>query len=268
LKPIATYLIGLLIGCCSFAQVGITKIAIVLLVVSLLGLLLFQIRISEITKKTAQLTTQKKLAEYELYALRSQMNPHFVFNSLAAIQYYINENDFVTSDKYLVKFSKLIRQFFEFSKEEEISLANELQLLENYLEIEKMRFKDKLNFTFSIDPNLDVQNTMIPSMLLQPVVENAVNHGIFNKEDMGTVHLNFKQLKCNQIRIDIEDDGVGISNTKKKENRKINSSMILQERLAVLNASKNWKSSYAAIEAFPEKNDKENKSTFKIEKIQ
>src|SRR5690606_1720957 len=113
-------------------------------------LVLYKIRNHEIAKKTKNINSQKQLAEFQLYALRSQLNPHFVSNSLAAIQYYINNNDFDQSEKYLVKFSKLIRRYFELSKEEEISLEDEIALLKSYLEIEKLRFKEKLNYTIEV----------------------------------------------------------------------------------------------------------------------
>ena len=107
-----------------------------------------QKRIAKREQKKAAIQQQK--IEQELYALRSQMNPHFVFNSLSAIQYYINDNDTETSEVYLVKFSQLIRRFFELSKEKEITLKEEISLLKNYLEIEKLRFKEKLSFKINI----------------------------------------------------------------------------------------------------------------------
>lgn len=231
------------------------------------GLILYYFRNREISKKTAKLTAQKKMAEYELYALRAQMNPHFVFNSLAAIQYYINENDFETSEKYLVKFSKLIRQFFELSKEGEIPLETEIKLLKNYLDIEKLRFKEKLNYQVKIDPALDLQKTTIPSMLLQPIVENAVNHGIFNKEKNGRIDLNFSKKDEKEFLVEIVDNGVGFTNSKKKMNGKVNSSEVLKNRLAVLNRSKQWEIQYSNAEVFPEKTDMGNIATFKIKKI-
>lgn len=247
-----------------------TVTAKILFSLLLFGVILFvlqTIRKIELKKKTAKLNAQKKLAEYELYALRSQMNPHFVFNSLTAIQYYINENDFENSEKYLVKFSKLIRQFFEISKQEEITLEDEIRLLHNYLEIEKLRFKDKLNFTIEIDPKLDVIHSKIPTMLLQPVVENAVNHGIFNKEENGTIRLHFSYINPKEFEVEILDDGVGFENTKKQRNGKISSSVILKDRISILNQSQHWDISYRTVVAFSEVADKGNKATFIIKNL-
>jgi len=218
--------------------------------------------IEEKTRKRA--LEKQKMVEHQLHALRTQMNPHFVFNSLAAIQYYISENNFETSELYLVKFSKLIRQFFEISKENEISLSTDIHLLESYLEIEKLRFKEKLNFTITIDRNLDVQTTLIPTMLLQPIVENAVNHGVFNKLDSGTVTLSFIYIDIHTFKVQIMDNGVGFKNTLKKHRKKINSSSVLKERLYFLNQSRKWSITYNTEEVFPNKNDRGNKSIFII----
>jgi LytS/YehU family sensor histidine kinase len=195
------------------------------------------------------------------------MNPHFVFNSLAAIQYYINENDFEASEMYLVKFSKLIRQFFELSKENEISLAAEIDLLQGYLEIEKLRFKEKLNFKINVDDDLYTESTKVPTMILQPIIENAINHGIFNKEDNGEVIVNFKKGQNQTLIVEIIDDGVGFVNTNKSQNGKIKSSNVLKDRLHFLNNSKKWNISYAEEEVFPDHFEKGNKSTFIIQKL-
>ncbi|TYB79721.1 sensor histidine kinase [Bizionia myxarmorum] len=215
-------------------------------------------------QKNQKIFEDKRLSELQLKALRSQMNPHFVFNSLSAIQYYIGENNFEASEMYLVKFSKLIRQFFELSKENEISLAKEVGLLQNYLEIEKLRFKEKLNFEINVDSNLDSKNTKIPTMLLQPIVENAVNHGIFNKMENGLVTINFTYFDAQTFMVEIIDDGVGFVNTKKRMTGKVKSSNVLKDRLHFLNHSKKWEIGYKREELHADKEDKGNKSVFLI----
>ncbi|WP_415376518.1 sensor histidine kinase [Patiriisocius sp. Uisw_017] len=147
----------------------------------------FKVSKTRIQKKiiTHEKAKQKAIS-HELHALRSQMNPHFVFNSLNAVQYYMNTNEIGLSEKYLVKFSRLIRMFFDFSREQFISIDKELKLLKAYLEIEKMRFGADFKFHFNIDPQLN-KDIKIPSMLLQPIVENAVNHGLFRLEINGEV---------------------------------------------------------------------------------
>jgi len=248
-------------------QTTVFKIFAGLLLLGLVLLILYLIRKFELNKKTAKLNAQKKLAEYELYALRSQMNPHFVFNSLAAIQYYINQNDMETSDTYLVKFSRLIRQFFEISKVEEITLEDEVELLKNYLEIEKLRFREKLNYEVTIDDHLDIKKNTIPSMLLQPIVENAVNHGIFNKEESGTIYVNFSQITSAKYRVDIIDDGVGVEKTIKPRNGKLSSSIVLNDRISILNQSQNWDINFTNQEAFSNATNKGNKASFIIHNL-
>ncbi len=243
------------------------KVLVVLLGVFLVALISrFFVRRSQF-KKNQKVFEDKRLSELQLKALRSQMNPHFVFNSLSAIQYYIGENDFEASETYLVKFSKLIRQFFELSKENEISLATEVSLLNNYLEIEKLRFKEKLNFTIHVDTDLNLESTKIPTMLLQPIVENAVNHGVFNKMENGLVALRFIYIDAQTFKVEIIDDGVGFVNTKKRQNKNVKSSNVLKDRLHFLNYSEKWQISYNEEEVHPDKKDKGNKSVFLIKII-
>lgn len=216
-------------------------------------------------RKNQKLIQDKKLSELQLKALRSQMNPHFVFNSLAAIQYYINENNSEVSEMYLIKFSRLIRHFFNLSKEEKISLSEEINLVKSYLELEKIRFKEKLNFNINIDEKLKLNTTDIPTMLLQPVLENAVNHGIFNKINRGTINVCLKYIDTKTYKVEICDDGVGFVNTIKK-NKKHNSSNIIADRLEFLNKTGSWNITLKNEELYSNKIEKGNKSTFKITK--
>ncbi|WP_179320168.1 sensor histidine kinase [Winogradskyella helgolandensis] len=242
------------------------------LIVVLIGIFLivlisrFIVKKSEF-KKNQKIFEDKRLIELQLKALRSQMNPHFVFNSLAAIQFYINENDFEASERYLVKFSKLIRQFFELSKENEISLASEISLLQSYLEIEKLRFKEKLSFKINVDDGLFVEDIKVPTMILQPIIENAINHGLFNKEDKGTVTVNFKKGDEGSLIVEIIDDGVGFVNTAKGQRQGVKSSSVLKDRLHFLNNSKKWNISYSEQELYPDQYEKGNKSIFIMQKL-
>jgi len=217
------------------------------------GFILLQIRNRELRKKTAKLKTQKQLAEYELHALRSQMNPHFVFNALNSIQYYITKNEIELSEKYLVKFSRLIRKFFDFSRDKFISLDQEISLLKNYLEIEKMRFGTHFNYEFNIDEQLNLSEQKIPSMLLQPIVENAVNHGLFHNEGNGLITINFIQDTSTKYIIEISDNGVGLEKAKEIKENSIKthiskSSEILKDRIELLNKSKEWLITYSIKE--------------------
>ena len=206
------------------------------------------------TKEARKLKAQKKLADFELHALRSQMNPHFVFNSLNAIQYYITKNEIELSEKYLVKFSRLIRMFFDFSREEEIRLKEEINLLKGYLEIEKMRFGDEFNYVFKRDLKLNIQDTKIPTMILQPFVENAVNHGIFHNQGKGMIQLYFKYISNDTYAVSISDDGVGMEKSKiiqqnsiQFKQKKNHSTNIIKDRIALLNQAKKWTITYSVL---------------------
>jgi len=217
-------------------------------------------------RKDQKLIQEKQLSEIQLKALRSQMNPHFVFNSLAAIQYYINDNDYEASETYLVKFSKLIRQFFELSKEHEITLKEEIKLLKRYLEIEKLRFREKLSFQIQIDKQLNIEQAKIPTMLLQPIVENAVNHGVFNKMDNGMVTLDFQYKDEKTFIVKIIDDGVGYENTQSKQ-EKHNSSNVIADRLKFLNQTQNWEITFENRVLNSGAKDKGNQAIFMITKL-
>jgi signal transduction histidine kinase len=231
----------------------LVKITISTLLLSLIVLALLKIRNREIIKKTVKLNTQKQLAEYELHALRSQMNPHFVFNSLNSIQYYITKNDIELSEKYLVKFSRLIRKFFDFSRAKFISLEQEISLLTNYLEIEKMRFGNDFKFEFNIDSKLELNQQKIPSMLLQPIVENAVNHGLFHNEGKGKITIDFIANSAQKFTVKISDNGIGLAEAKKIKEESIKthiskSSEIIKDRIDLLNKSNEWFITYVIKE--------------------
>ncbi|WP_298515238.1 sensor histidine kinase [uncultured Kordia sp.] len=191
---------------------------------------------------------EKKMVDLELHALRSQMNPHFVHNSLNAIQYYIQLNDIDQSENYLTRFSKLVRQFFEYSRKQLISIEEEIDLISNYLALEKLRFEDKLSYEIICDKTVDVEAS-IPSMVLQPIVENAVNHGVFHKKAPGKVTITFSQLSDHSFSVVVKDDGIGIKNSKKLakntlKNQESHSSQVLDERLKLLEQIDNWYVSY------------------------
>jgi len=226
------------------------KVVYVLLLIG--GLLI----LFKITKKRIKISEEKKanhdkrVAGLELQALRSQMNPHFVHNSLNAIQYYIQRNEVELSENYLSKFSKLIRLFFEYSRKQNISIKDEVALLTNYLEIEKLRFEEKLDFNITVDDKIDIEEQILPCMILQPIVENAVNHGLFHKKEKGIVIIKFIYINPSSFKVVIEDDGIGIDKAKEiysnsSKNYQSRSTAVLNERLELLKQSKNWNISYS-----------------------
>ncbi len=150
-----------------------------------------------------------KIAETEMTALRAQMNPHFIFNCLNSIKLYTLENDAHTASEYLTQFSRLIRLVLENSRSEKVALANELETLQLYIEMEAMRFKNKVNYEMEVDDEIDTHYIDIPPLLLQPYVENAIWHGLMHKEEGGTVIIKLHLAQEHLLQVSIVDDGIG-----------------------------------------------------------
>jgi tetratricopeptide (TPR) repeat protein len=152
---------------------------------------------------------QHKLADISMSALRSQMNPHFIFNCLNSIKLYTTQNDTVAATEYLTKFSKLIRLVLENSRNERITLSSELAALELYIEMEAMRFKEKLSYSFKVGKDVETGYIEIPPLLLQPYVENAIWHGLMPKDEGGHIAINVSMHNESLLEINIEDNGIG-----------------------------------------------------------
>lgn len=157
-------------------------------------------------ERKAQL--QNQIATYELNALRAQMNPHFIFNSINSVQYFITNNDPDSSQKYLSKFARLIRYVVDNSKLSSIALNKEIEALQLYLELEALRFTSRFEYHIHMAENVDAMYTQIPSMLIQPYVENAIWHGIMHKEGAGKIEITLA-MKGDLLECVIEDNGVG-----------------------------------------------------------
>lgn len=163
----------------------------------------------ELRKQRTELDNiSRQLTEMQLAALRSQMNPHFIFNALNSIKKFVLTNEAENADKYLGKFSKLIRSILDNSQDPDISIHKEIEMLKLYLELEKLRFGDKLNYHIHVDPMLAEGSTQIPGMLVQPFVENAIFHGIMHKESAGEILVSFYDHN-EYVEINVIDDGVG-----------------------------------------------------------
>lgn len=152
-------------------------------------------------------------AELELRALQMQMNPHFVFNALNSIQSYVMNQDTLTANLYLSKFSRLIRLFLDSSRSKFIPLAEEIKLLTLYIELEKIRFESKFEFEIIVDSMVN-RYVEIPTMILQPFIENAINHGLRYKHQKGLLSIRFYK-EVGYLICKIEDDGVGRRNAEK-----------------------------------------------------
>jgi PAS domain S-box-containing protein len=179
------------------------------------GVTVFSEETTELKKREKELSeANKQIDDLKLMALRAAMNPHFIFNTLNSIQYYIMENDQRNAVNYLSTFSKLIRSILNHSVVPKVKLNEELEMLKHYVQLEQMRFENKFDFVFEIDPELDINNIEIPSMLIQPYVENAILHGINNKPTRGTLKISVKD-SIDSILFEVEDDGVGRTATHK-----------------------------------------------------
>jgi len=156
-----------------------------------------------------ELGFEQQLAQIQMSALRSQMNPHFIFNCLNSIQLYTTTNNPEKASDYLNRFSQLIRMVLENSRSERITLDSELKALELYIQMETMRFKDKLKVRIEVASDLDTGLIEIPPLLLQPYVENAIWHGLMHKPEGGTLHVKLGMHQPDCLLITITDDGIG-----------------------------------------------------------
>ncbi|MEP7239238.1 MAG: histidine kinase, partial [Ferruginibacter sp.] len=153
--------------------------------------------------------TEKKLTELEMQALKAQINPHFVFNCLNSIKGFIFDKDFKQADKYLDKFSDLMRSTIDNSDAAIISLQSEINYLDNYLQLEKLRFEDKFRYSINIASGIDKEKVFVPAMLLQPYVENAIRHGMrFLSGKNGDININVS-TENNYLVCEIDDNGIG-----------------------------------------------------------
>ena len=203
----------------------------------------------------------QQLVFSQLENLRSQMNPHFIFNALNSIQDYIILNESKLARQYLVKFSRLIRTYLEHSQANEISLNEEIKTLKLYLELEKDRFDDDFKFEINIHPDLDLESTFVPTLFIQPYVENALKHGLLHKKNNKKLVLNFKQDTNNQSLIcEIIDNGIGrkasaIIKNQRQDNYKSFATSANQKRIELLNRSHNKAITLTIKDVINEKQD-------------
>jgi len=186
---------------------------------------------------------QKRVSTLELSLLQSQMNPHFIFNALGAIQFYIYNNKSAIADSYLSKFAALMRMFLESSRNKFISLEEELKLINGYVELEQLRFPDRFTYNLDIQLSEELDEYEIPSMLLQPFVENAINHGIFHADTGGNLLVRFTE-NTTEIICAIDDDGIGRKaaielRKNRNQGHKSRSTQITEERLEILQKAEN-----------------------------
>ena len=226
-------------------------LAAILLICIIAALLIYQGRMRLRNQRMLALKNEElkstlyreKLGELEMKALRAQMNPHFIFNCLNSINHMILHGKPDDASRYLTKFSKLIRMVLENSEHNTIALEDEIAMLEAYIQLEALRFKEKIKYEIEVDPEIYEQEIHVPSMILQPLVENAIWHGLMHKEGDGFMKISVQE-EGNFLRCIIEDNGVGriqAAMHKKKPQPHKNRSMGLQltkERLNLINPDK------------------------------
>lgn len=227
----------------------------IILVMAIAGILLFvnrlqKLRIQHALKAKEQQAAlkeaefQSKMNDLMLNGLKSQMNPHFLFNCLTSITLLIEEKNLDSAIHYLSKFSQLIRYTLDSSSNESIPLSREVEMLKLYLDLESMRFKEKLNYTISLDGELDDELTRIPHMIIQPFVENAIRHGLMHKPDGGRIRIAVQQIDGNRLQVKVEDNGIGRQHAAaihsvKNPLRTSFGTRLLQERINLINQKYN-----------------------------
>ncbi len=209
------------------------------ILVVILGFLIF---------RQNRLRAQQLAMQFEQKLLRTQMNPHFIFNSLASIESFIYEHEPKIAGVYLSKFSRLMRLILENSASEFISLEEEVEILNYYLSLQKMRLNDQLEYQIYIDPEIHPERMQIPPMLLQPFIENAIEHGFRGNKNIGKVDITFELVEHN-LCVTIIDNGIGIDKAKDESSTfKTHKSLALkitQERLELLNKTKRKKLTFS-----------------------
>jgi len=212
-------------------------------------------------KESEQLKIKDQVAYLEQQALQAMMNPHFIFNVMNSIQHYINNNEKHEANLYLADFARLIRMNLDISSKRYIPLDDEVAYLELYLSLERIRFGKRLTYKIDIDPQLDGDETMIPVMLLQPFIENAVWHGILPKKENGHVQVDIKKEPDGMLKVRITDNGVGIPDPMENTGTRIKSHTskgmkMTQQRLDLIGKITGHALYIHIQDAFPGENNK------------
>lgn len=206
---------------------------VVLVVFNVLVYLIFKSK----KKSREKAVIQKRIAETKLEALLSQMNPHFTFNAMNAIQDYIISNDIDNSLKYIGEFAQLIRKTLENSSKQTITIEEEVEYLKSYISIENMRFDNRIVTEFHIDDNVDVYHSKIPTMLLQPFIENVFVHAFNALHPSPKLTISFEMLSKNVLECKIIDNGMSLKASKKSKIHQSKGIQLTKERLSLLQNS-------------------------------
>ena len=223
----------------TFTQSNIFKLLVALLIISLLYGLYRYRTYHLLNEQKIKSEFQNQLSEVKLEALRSQMNPHFLFNSLNSIDNYILSNKPKEASEYLSKFSKLIRNILDFSKHKQITLEEELTTSRLYIEMEQLRFTNKFETEIEIDPSIALDVELVPPLILQPYIENAIWHGLLHKDEKGKLVMKASK-SGDSLKIIIDDNGIGRKRameikSKSATKRKSHGMKITEARINILN---------------------------------
>jgi sensor histidine kinase YesM len=214
---------------------------------------------NEKRKTELELTqTKQRQAEIEMRALRAQMNPHFIFNSLNSINKYILKSDHANASRYLTRFAKLIRLILDNSNSREVALSDELEALKLYIEMESLRFTSKFEYEIIVATDISADTLQVPPLIMQPYVENAIWHGLLHKEAGGRLLVTIEKIKEDMLQCTIEDNGIGrkrASELKSKSatNNKSLGMKLTEERIVMLNQ---YTSQHASISIIDLENEK------------
>jgi tetratricopeptide (TPR) repeat protein len=230
-----------------------TRVVLFILAVLLIFVFLFfyqKIRLNAVNNEREKISLEQKV-------LRSQMNPHFIFNALSAIQNSVLQSKPLESASHLSKFAQLIRQNFDFATKDFISLKDDLSALVNYIETQKIRFPNKFTYFVDVDESIDELATKVPPLLVQPLVENAIEHGFENLKRFGIIRISVTSSK-DGIRFSIEDNGHGFKQSNTDTTHALD---IIEKRLQILNESKT-----SSLEVGPNPNGHGTRVTFCLKK--
>lgn len=213
-------------------------IGIILLVTGTLIIFIFRSQVKKIKKRAEQEShQQQQLAQLEMNALRAQINPHFIFNALNAIQFYYSQNDDLTANQYMSSFAHFIRLTLTHSQAHWLPLSEEIAMLRTYMELEQIRFRHLFDVTIQVAADIEQEHTAIPAMLIQPYVENAVNHGLRHlKTRKGLLKVSF-ELRQDSLYCIVDDNGIGRKQAEayKKVQHTSHGMKITEQRIQTMN---------------------------------
>jgi hypothetical protein len=188
-------------------------------------------------RASEKLDLESKLHEMEIRTLKSQMNPHFIFNSLNSIQQFIMTGENAKAELYLSKFSRLMRDLLESNTKESILLSEEVDILKGYIEMEMLRFDNSFSYSIQLDTKLNQQQVKLPHMMIQPFVENAIWHGLLKKQGNGKIGVHFEYINNFTLRCTVDDNGIGRKASANHENtfkKKSLALSIVEQRLSLI----------------------------------